>query len=59
MSCDARYEFFLRVDGESLWGGHIGLVQGWPLSPGEEDWMKIRVSSVGPELYYELGNPEV
>jgi hypothetical protein len=55
----ARYEFFLKVDGEGLWGGYVGLVQGWPLSPGEEDWMKIRASTVGPELYYELGNPEV
>ncbi|KAK3902815.1 hypothetical protein C8A05DRAFT_43834 [Staphylotrichum tortipilum] len=59
MTRGARYDFFLMVDGEGLWGGYIGLVQGWPLAPGEEDWMKIRTSSVGPELYYELGNPEV
>jgi hypothetical protein len=58
MTRGPRYEFFLRVDGEGLWGSYVGLVQGWPLSPGEEDWMKIRVSSVGPELYYELGSPD-
>ncbi|KXX81016.1 hypothetical protein MMYC01_202158 [Madurella mycetomatis] len=59
MSRGARYEFFLKVDGEGLWSGYVGLVQGWPLSPGDEDWMKIRVSSVGSELYYQLGYPEV
>ncbi len=57
---DARHEFFLMVDGEGLWGGYVGLVRGWPFSSsGEEDWMKIRASSVDPELYYQLGNPEV
>ena len=58
MSRGARYEFFLRVDGEGVWGGYVSLVRGWPLTPGEEDWMKIRPSSVGPELYFTLGNPE-
>lgn len=55
----SRYEFFLRVDGESLWGGYIGLVRGWPCDPGSEDWMKIRVSSVGTELYEQLDNADV
>ncbi len=59
MTRGARHEFFLMVDGEGLWSGYVGLVQGWPLCPGEEDWMKIRAGSVGPELYCELGNPEV
>lgn len=55
----SRYEFFLRVDGEGLWNGYVGLVQGWPDFPGNKDWMKVRASAVAPELYVQLDNPEV
>lgn len=54
----SRYEFFLRVDGEGLWNGHVGLVRAWPESPVNEDWMKVRASAVAPALYVELDNPE-
>ncbi|KAK2013708.1 hypothetical protein LZ32DRAFT_604225 [Colletotrichum eremochloae] len=55
----SRYEFFLKVDGEGLWNGHVGLVQGWTPSPGDQDWMKVRTSAVMPALYVKLDNPEV
>lgn len=55
----SRYEFFLRVDGEGLWNGYVGLVQGWPNFPGSEDWMKVRAGAVAPELYVQLDDPEV
>ncbi|KAF9881466.1 hypothetical protein CkaCkLH20_00612 [Colletotrichum karsti] len=55
----SRYEFFLRVDGEGLWNGYVGLVRGWPCSPGSEDWMKIRAGAVAPALYIMLDDPEV
>lgn len=55
----SRHGFFLRVDGEALWNGYVSLVRAWPESPGSEDWMKIRASAVGPEIYVELDNPEV
>ncbi|WYZ42102.1 hypothetical protein EsH8_V_000997 [Colletotrichum jinshuiense] len=54
----SRYEFFIRVDGEGLWNGYVGLVQAWPESPGSEDWMKIRASAVDPAFYVQLDNPE-
>ncbi|KAK0724577.1 hypothetical protein B0H67DRAFT_641094 [Lasiosphaeris hirsuta] len=55
----SRYEFFLKVDGEGLWNGHVGLVRAWPDSPGSEDWMKVRASAVAPALYVQLDDPEV
>ena len=55
----SRYEFFLKVDGEGLWNGYVGLVRAWPDSPGSEDWMKIRAGAVAPALYVQLDNPEV
>jgi hypothetical protein len=58
MTRGSRYEFFLKVDGEGLWNGYVGLVRAWPCSPGSEDWMKVRAGAVGPELYVQLDNPE-
>ncbi|KAI8316319.1 hypothetical protein K4K59_000219 [Colletotrichum sp. SAR11_240] len=55
----SRYEFSLRVDGEALWNGYVGLIRAWPESPGSKDWMNLRASAVGPELYLELDNPEM
>jgi hypothetical protein len=55
----SRYEFFLKVDGEGLWNGYVGLVRAWPDSPGSEDWMKVRASAVAPALYVQLDDPEV
>ena len=55
----ARHEYFLKIDGEGLWGGYVGLVRGWPVTTGVEDWMKIPASLVGPEFYYEMGNIEM
>ncbi|KAM0326311.1 hypothetical protein ACHAQA_006910 [Verticillium albo-atrum] len=59
MSRGARYEFFIRVDDEGLWGGYVGLARSWPESPGSEDFMKLRTSAVAPDLYAKLSNPEM
>jgi hypothetical protein len=53
-----RHNFFVRWDGEGMWGGYVGLIQAWPLSL-QEDWMKVRISAIAPELYVELENMEV
>jgi hypothetical protein len=66
----SRHGFFLRVDGEGLWNGYVGLVQGWP-SPQEpviedgieypedrEDWMKLDVRHIEPYVYETLDNDE-
>lgn len=53
----SRYEFFLKVDGEGLWNGYVGLAQAWTDSP--EDWVKVRASAVAPGMYALLENPEV
>lgn len=66
-----RYNFFLRVDGEGLLDGSVGLVQGWP-SPRDaeiddddpeslerEDWIKINVWDIKPYVYDMLDNPEM
>jgi hypothetical protein len=55
----SRYEFFLKVDGEGLWNGYVGLIQAWPHSPGSEDWMKVRAGAIAPQLYVQLDNPEM
>ncbi len=55
----SRREFFLKVDGEGLWNGYVGLVRAWPDSPGSEDWMKVRAGAVTPALYVQLDDPEV
>ena len=55
----SRYEFFLKVDGEGLWNGYVGLARAWPGSPGTKDWMKVRPSAVAPALYVKLDDPEV
>lgn len=39
-SRSSRYEFFVKVDSEGLWGGYVGPVQGWPGEPGSKDWIK-------------------
>jgi hypothetical protein len=60
----ARYDFFVKVDGEGLWNGYLGLVPGgWPdSSPGTEggEWMKFPPSDLDyPEFYQEMDNPEM
>ena len=64
----SRHSFFLRVDGEGLWGGYVGLVQGWPLplesddcmeAPEREDWMKINTWDIRPYVYDMLENDEM
>jgi len=53
----SRHNFFITVDGEGLWNCYVNLVQAWPYS--SEDWMKMRTSDIGPDLYVQLHNDEV
>ncbi|KAK3896352.1 hypothetical protein C8A05DRAFT_20649 [Staphylotrichum tortipilum] len=54
---EARYRYFLRVDGEGLWGGWVGLNEGWELEDEGEEWMKVMRSSIGLEMYGQLCDP--
>ncbi|KAH7358996.1 hypothetical protein B0T11DRAFT_330726 [Plectosphaerella cucumerina] len=54
-----RFNFFLKADAELMRRGDVGLVQGWPIEPGEEDWIRIDDGDVSTDLYVELGNPEM
>jgi hypothetical protein len=54
-----RFDFFIKADAELMRRGDIGLVQGWPIEPGEEDWIRIDDGDVSTDLYVELDNPEM
>ncbi|KAG9253096.1 uncharacterized protein F5Z01DRAFT_675491 [Emericellopsis atlantica] len=66
----SRYEYFLKVDGDLLREGNVGLVQGWPLEPyyeghpeeeeemDPEDWFKVRDDEITTNLYDSLHDHE-
>lgn len=54
-----RFNFFLKADAELMRRGDLGLVQGWPYAPGEEDWIRIDDGDVSTHLYVELDNTEM
>ncbi|KAI6777884.1 uncharacterized protein J7T54_000022 [Emericellopsis cladophorae] len=66
---NSRHDFFLKVDGDLLHEGNVGLIQGWILEPrpedcrdeddmDPEDWFKVRIDDVGIHLYDELDTTE-
>jgi len=66
---NSRHDYFLKVDGDLLHEGNVGLTRGWLVEPlpgdcideedtDPEDWFKVRIDNVGLSLYAELDNPE-